>query len=225
MPSSIKAVTPFFTGREIVGGTFSHWAPVARYLWTGDINTPTLWGRVEEQDDRALVGVPWDEMTDEFLFNLCRRMNVTLLVTTRDDVRARAFLDAASHFDLAWADSSFFLYNVEGYQPTWADAYGANVEVTRYQRNAIDLRVTDALPTAILHVKVAEYPSWRANVGGQLLRITRDDMGLVRIVPPAGDSIITLRYRPGLAERLGLSISLLSVVGLAWLTIQSIRHN
>jgi hypothetical protein len=220
VPSSIKAATPVFSGREIVGGTFSHWTPVARYLWTGDINTPTLWGRVEEQDDRALAGMAWDEMTDEFLYNLCRRMNVTLVVATRDDVRARAFLDAASHFSLAWSDSNFFLYNVEGYQPTWADAYGAEVKVTRYQRNAIDLRVADALPAAVLHVKVAEYPLWRATVGGRPLQVTRDDIGLVQLVPPVGNSLITLRYQPGLPERLGLGITLLSVVGLAWLAMQ-----
>jgi hypothetical protein len=123
-------------------------------------------------------------MTDDFLFNLCRHLNVTLVATTRDDAHARAFLDSAPHFSLAWADDDFFLYNVEGYTPTWADAYHATVEVTRYQRNAIDLCVTGAAPDATIYVKVAEYPLWRAYAGDQPLPITRDDLGLIQFTPP-----------------------------------------
>ncbi len=223
--STIKAVTPIFTGREIIGGTFSHWTPLARYLWTGDVNTRVLWGRAEEQDDRSLAGVRWDEMTDDFLFTLCRRLNVTLVAATRDDQRARAFLDAAPHFTPAWTDGNFFLYNVEDYSPTWADADGATVEVTRYQRNAIDLRVTDASPGATVHVKVTEYRLWQAHAGDQPLPITRDDMGLMQFTPPPGDSTIELRYRPGLAERLGIGVSLLTAISLAWLATRPALKN
>jgi hypothetical protein len=225
IPTTIKAITPIFTGREIIGGTFSHWTPVARYLWTGDVNTKVLQGRVEERDDQALAGVPWDEMTDDFLFNLCRHLNVTLVAATHDDAHARAFLDSAPHFSLAWANDDFFLYNVEGYTPTWADAYHASVEVTRYQRNARGLRVTGAAPDATVHVKVAEYPLWRAYTGNQSLPITRDDLGLIQFTPPLGDSTLELRYRPGLAERLGSGLSLFTIAGLVWLVVRDVRGN
>ena len=220
VPSTIKAVTPVFTGREIIGGTFSHWMPLARYLWTGDVDPPVLWGRAEEQDDRSLAGVRWEEMSDDFLFDLCRRLNVTLVAATRDDVRARAFLDAAPHFRLAWVDDNFFLYNVEGYTPTWAEAEGATVEVLDYQRTAITLRITDAAPDATVHVKVAEYPLWRAYAGDRPLPITSDDLGLMQFTPPPGDSTVELRYRPGPVERLGSIVSLLSALSLVWLGLR-----
>jgi hypothetical protein len=225
VPTSLKAATPIFSGRPTIGGTFSHWTPVARYLWMGDVSVSVLQGRAEDLDDRELAGMNWDEMTDDFLFDLCRRFNVTLVAASRDDGQARAFLDDAPHFSPAWVDDNFFLYNVRSYSPTWAEAEGANVEVVDFQRTDITLRVTDARPDATVRVKVAEYPLWRARAEGQSLPITQDNLGLMQITPPAGDSLIEMRYRSGPAERLGSALSLLTVAALIWLASRPARPN
>lgn len=219
VPTSLKAATPILSGREIIGGTFTHRAPVFGYLWTGQATAPVLRGKIEKQDDKTLAGVAWEKMTDEFLFDLARRFNVTLIGTTALDTRARGFLDASSRFKPVWSNGLFTFYEVVGYQPTWVEANQAQAAVNRYERTAIDVAIREAAAGANLSIKLAYYPLWQAEVNGQTLRIEPDNYGLMQLALPPGSYTLYLRYKPGWPERLGEIISLATLVAALGLMI------
>ena len=61
---TLPALAPLFANRPLMGGTFSHWSPVAAWMWTGWINPPALQGLSQEQDDRALFGTLLEKPSD-----------------------------------------------------------------------------------------------------------------------------------------------------------------
>ncbi len=208
VPTSLKAATPVLTGREIVGGTFTLHSLVASYLWSGQLRPPVMHGKVEHQDDKSLAGVSWEAMSDEFLLNLTRRFNITLIATTATDVRARSFLEASSHFNPVWSNGLFTFYDVAGYQPAWVKANQATATVSRYEKTAIDVQITGAAPGATLSVKTAHFPNWRAEAEGRPLPIQSDDYGLMSLALPPGNYTLHLRYGSGWPEWWGGVISL-----------------
>jgi hypothetical protein len=210
VPTSLKTMTPIFAGREIVGGTFTLRSHVTNYLWAGQTSPSVLWGKIEMEDDKTLAGIPWETMSDEFLFNLTRRFNVTLIAAIATDVRIQAFLNGSARFNPIWSNQLFTLYEVSGYEPTWAEANGAVATVSRYERTAIDVQIADATPGAMLEVKVAYYPRWQAEAEGRSLAIHRDEYGLMRIALPPGSYTLHLRYGPAWPEHLGGFISLVT---------------
>jgi hypothetical protein len=213
VPTSLKAATPALTGREIVGGTFTLHSSVASYLWHGQADLPVLRGKVERQDDKSLAGVAWEAMSEEYLLDLSRHFNVTLIAATATDVRAQTFLKAAPHFNPIWSNGLFTFFEVAGYEPTWAEADQAIATVNRYERTAIDVQITEAEPGATLSVKVAHYPRWQAEAQGQSLPIQTDDYGLMKLSLPPGSYTVHLRYGPGWPEWLGGAMSLMTLLG------------
>jgi hypothetical protein len=215
LPTALKAATPYLTGRPILGGTFSHWSPVARTLWVGYPDADLLPGQVELTDDVSLAGRPWSDWTDPDFFDLCRRLNATTVVATWDDVNARAFLDAAPHFQPFYGDDLFVIYRVLDATPSLVEGEGATVALLRATPTALDLRVTDAADGASLHIKITDYPLWQVQVGGKVLSHQADPLGLMTLSLPRGTYDLSLRYGPGPAERMGAWISLASIV--CWL--------
>ncbi len=215
MPTALKAATPYFVGRPTVGGTFSHWSPVARYLWVGEKGATLLPGRVELTDDVSLAGRPWPEWTDSDLFDLCHRLYVTTVVTTWDDLNARTFLDRAPHFQSDYSNDRFVIYRVLDPAPALVEAEGAMVAPLRIETAALELAVRDAEPGAVLHIRITDYPLWQVWAGKQRLSHQADELGLMQIALPPGSYTLTLRYRPGLAEQAGAALSLASA--LLWL--------
>jgi hypothetical protein len=171
-----------------------------------------LHGKVEAEDDKRFAGVSWEAMTDEFLFELARHFNVTLIATTPTDLNARAFLDRSSQFKPAWSNHLFTLYHVSDYEPAWAEASQATAAVTRYDRTAIDIQINEAAPGATLLVKVAHFPRWQAEAQGQHLPVHMSQYGLMTILLPPGSYTVHLRYGPDWPERLGEMISLATLL-------------
>ncbi|MCK6626595.1 MAG: hypothetical protein L6R45_15635 [Anaerolineae bacterium] len=207
VPTSLKGLTPYFIQREILGGTFTHRTPVGSYLWLGQARPPVLRGKVERQDDKTLAGVAWENMQDDFFFDLVRRFNATLIVTTATDAHAHAFLDSSSRFSKVWSNRLFTFYQPVGYHPTWAEASQATATVRRYERTAIDIDILEARPEATLSIKVANYELWQAEINDQTLPIQTDAYGLMHLFLPPGSYTVQLRYEPGWPEWLGDALS------------------
>jgi hypothetical protein len=212
-PTSLKSLTPFRTGREIIGGTFTHRMPVSTYLWTGETNLPAVWGKVEAEDDKTLAGIPWEAMDDDVFFNLARRFNVTLIATTATDVRARTFLDASARFEPVWSNGLFTFYEPIGYEPAWVEAKEATATMSRYEKTALEVQINQARPGATLSVKVTYYDLWQAEAEGRSLPIQADPYGLISLSLPPGSYTVHLRYQPGWPEWLGEIISLMTAIG------------
>lgn len=211
--TTLAALTPLFTQRPLMGGTFSHWSPIAALMWSGSLQPPVLWGRVEEFDDRSLLGVPLEEFSDEDLYAFARRYNVTSLVASVNDFQTRTLLDASPHFQSYYNNGYFFVYRVEGYENAWIDGHHAAVDVVTFEDDDITLRVRAAESNASVDVKVFAYPLWRAFTdSGEELDIARDGGGLMRIALPRGENYtVTLRYEYGIVERLATLISIAGV--------------
>jgi hypothetical protein len=219
VPTSLKSATPYFTGGEIMGGTFTLRSPVASYMWTGQLKPPVLRDRIEAEDDKSLAGVSWQDMSDDFLLELVRRFNVTLIATTATDVHARAFLDASPSFNPIWSNHLFTFYDVAGYEPAWVEAEGAIVTASQYERTAIEVQIADAQPGATLLVKVAHFPRWKAEIEERPWPVQTSDEGLMTVSLPPGSSTVRLRYEPDWPERLGTAMSIATILGAAGLIL------
>jgi len=207
-PTSLKAATPYFTGRTTVGGTFSHWSPVARFLWVGRPDAGLLPERVELTDDVSLAGRAWAEWTDAEFFDLCHRLYVTTVVTTWSDWNARTFLDAAPHFRSDYSNDLFVVYRVLDPEPGLVEADAAAATLLGEGASALHVRVSGAGAGAILHVRITNYPLWEVTAGDVVLPHHADELGLMAVPLPAGNYDVDLRYRLGTAERVGAWISL-----------------
>jgi hypothetical protein len=210
-PTTITALTPLFTDRQIIGGTFSHWSPIGAFVWTGKSDPPVLWGLPEDQDDRALFGVPLEKLDDADVYDYCRRFNITTIVASINDFHTRTFLDASPHFQSYYNNGYFFVYRVNDYENAWFDARHANVELLSFDDTEIVLRVHTAQADASVNFKVYAYPLWRARTdAGQSLSIQRDDLAMMQIALPPGENYtVTLRYEDGIAEQIGSLVSIL----------------
>ena len=207
-PTSLKAATPYFIGRTTVGGTFSHWSPVARFLWVGRPDADLLPERVELTDDVSLAGRDWAEWTDAEFFDLCHRLYVTTVVTTWSDWNARTFLDTAPHFRSDYSNDLFVVYRVLDSEPGLVEADLAAATLLEEGASALRMRVSGAGAGAILHVSITDYPLWEVTAGDVVLPHHADDLGLMAVPLPAGTYDVDLRYRPGTSERVGAWISL-----------------
>ena len=207
-PTSLKAVTPYFTGRPTVGGTFSHWSPVARFLWVGRPDADLLPERVELTDDVSLGGRTWSEWTDAEFFDLCHRLYVTTIVTTWSDWNARTFLDAAPHVRSDYSNDLFVVYRVLDPEPGLVEADLATATLLEEGPSALRVSVSGAGAGASLFVRITDYPLWEVTAGDVVLPHHADDLGLMVVPLPAGTYEVDLRYRLGSAERVGAWISL-----------------
>ena len=218
-PTAIKAMTSYLTGREIVGGTFSHWSPGARLLWVGDPWASLLPAQVELEDDQRMLGIPWGQMSDATLLAAVRALNVTTIVADMDDTNARAMLDSAPHFQRFWENGHFVLYHVAGTAPAWVEADGAEVSLVERDARRWVVQVHRADAGASLTAKMAFYPLWRADARGERLQITPNQYGMQQIELPAGGPYtVTLAYRESWPEWAGLIATAVSlaVVVLLW---------
>ncbi len=218
LPTTLASLTPLFAQRQMMGGTFSHWSPIGALMWSGKIDPPALWGLPEDQDDRALFGVPIEKLNDAQVYDYCRRFNITTIVASVNDFRTRAFLDASPHFESYYNNGFFFVYRVKDYASAWIDAHNADVDLLVFGDDTITLRVRAAHDAARVNVKVYAYPLWRARTdAGQVLPIARDDLALMQIALPPGENYtVALRYEEGVIEQVGALISVLS--GVVWVS-------
>lgn len=209
VPTSLKAATPYFSGRAIVGGTFSHWSPLARVLWVGHTDVVLLPGQVELIDDVSLGGRPWSAWTDAEFLDFCHDLYVTTVVATWDDAQARAFLDAAPHFVSHFSDEVFVLYRVLDPSPSLVEVEGrGTATLLRAEATALEVRVEGAAEDSLLRVRITDYPLWQVQIEDQVLEHHADELGLMAVSLPPGSYDLELSYRPGTAEWLGTGLSL-----------------
>ncbi|HEY7583973.1 MAG TPA: hypothetical protein VIB78_10190, partial [Acidimicrobiia bacterium] len=88
-----------------------------------------------------------------------------------------------------------------------------------YQPDRISIEVESDRATRAT-VAVAWSPKWHARLDGEALSLSRAADGLLELDLPAGTSMLTLHFRPDVWDRLGLAVSVLTLVGLILLAVQ-----
>jgi hypothetical protein len=217
-PTTINSMTPYLIGREIIGGTFSHWSPIARWLWVGDPRAELLPAQVEIGDGEQVFGQPWDQIAEDELVANLNRLNVTTLVAEVNDQKAIARLDSSPHFARFWQNDYFLLYHLVDSQGDWLEAQGAKATLVERTPLRWRIEIAESAPSATLLLKMSEYPLWRAEVDGQLLPIKANADGLQEItLPPGGPYTLEVSYRQGWPEWSALLLSIGSLILIALL--------
>ncbi len=228
IPTTINSMTPYFTGREIVGGTFSHWSPVARWLWVGDARATLLPAQVESSDGQQLFGKPWDALTDDELVANLIKLNVSTIVVGPNDQQAQARLTSSPHFTPYWHNSTFALFHLASGPETWITAVDADVELVARRPLRWTVQVHTSNPGATLLLKMTEYPLWQAHSNGISIPIHPTPEGLQEIVLPDGAPYqIDITFAPGGWEWSGLLIALAALVVMVagTIVVKGRRHN
>jgi hypothetical protein len=212
VPTYLMALTPALAGRETIGGTFQHWAPVAAFYWYGLPLPRVMAERTDLKDDQTIFGLPWRGMDEARLLAILRALNVTEVVATEYDVWARTFLDRSPAFEAVLRERQFNVYRVRDYLPTLVEGEGASARAEA-SGGTVRIWVEQAAPGASLLLKQSYAPRWVAEAPAGPVSLEPDAMGLTRLRLPAGARYeVVLRYLPGPAERLGLATSLAALV-------------
>jgi hypothetical protein len=195
----LTALTPLRSGRAIVGGTFTHPAPVAGLLYTGSAAPRPVTALAEQRDGRSLFGQPLETL-DAARFNaLARDLGIGLIVALPADAGRSRFLTDNEAVRVASRIGPFTLFTLTGAAPEPA--------VTGPQRWRVAL---PAPSTGWRPLAIAYSPLWVARANGAVLGIRPDPRGLLEVELPAPAETVELEHRPGPAEWAGLALSLSS---------------
>jgi hypothetical protein len=198
--SHVTALTPALAGREILGGTFTHGAPVAALLYRGDTSPAPIARLAEQLDGVTLFGKPLEDLDVATLEGVAGRFGVSAIVALEDDAPKLARLAGSSRYRRV-ALPPFLLFIARDVPPTLPRRSGAGWEVT--------LPTTDWSSTGI-----AFYPLWRADQDGGALPVRRGVHGDLE-VKPRRPGAVQLLYGPGAVELVALGASLATAGGLA----------
>ncbi|GIU89568.1 MAG: hypothetical protein KatS3mg010_0667 [Acidimicrobiia bacterium] len=156
-----------------------------------------------------------DEPVDEWLREL-RRLGVSHVVVTRPDVRDR--MDTASVASLVWEAGEISIHELTddagGRPPVLMQtAAPADVSFRRDGPERLTWQVSSEQPTTAT-IAVQWSPKWHATVDGRTVALTRTGDALIDVALPAGDHTVRLAYRPDAVDRLGVAVSVCTVLAI-----------
>lgn len=204
----LTALTPLRSGRSIIGGTFTHPAPVAGLVYTGSAAGRPLTRLAEQDDGRSLFGRPLETLDPATFNQFARRLGIGLVVALEQDVPIARFLTDNPQVTRLSRIGSFILFAMAGAAP--------EPQPIGPQR----WRLSIAAATGDwISLPIAYSPLWVARAAGAPLPVRRDEGGLLEVALPGTASSVELEHRPGAAEWAGAALSLLSLaaLGLGWL--------
>jgi len=193
----LTALTPLRTGRAIVGGTFTHPAPVAGLVYTGSAAPRPLTMLAEQRDGQTLSGRPPEALPPAVFNELARALGIGVVVALEEDVGRAKFLTENPSVTSGLRVGSFRLF-------TLAEGRAEPLPIGA-QRWRISLPV--AAP-GWLSLPVAYSPLWLARADGVPLAVRRGERGLLEVALVAPGSSVELEHRAGFAEWTGVALSL-----------------
>jgi hypothetical protein len=202
--SHLTALTPLYTGREILNGTFTHPSPIAGLFYTGSPRNRAITHLAEEGDGLALFGRPLAELGAGAFDRLAGRLRVSSVVALDEDQGHLGFVAANPGFVGPSRIGPFLVFVSRDSRPTPASSG------PQRWRLSIPAHEAGWVPTGM-----AYSPLWQCRDDGRLLPMRRDALGLLEVnVPAGGATAIDLAHVPGNPERTGLALSGLSGLAL-----------
>jgi len=201
--SHLTALTPLWTGREILNGTFTHPSPIAGLVYTGSPANRPITLLVEQRDGVTLFGQPLADLGVERFNDLADRLRVSAVVALDEDQGHIDFVARNPAFTGPARIGPFLLFASREPRPLPAPA---GDQIWR-----VNLPTHDA---GWVSTGMAYGPLWRVRADRRPLLTRRDPLGLLEVHTPPGANAIELEYRPGAAEWTGLLVSAAAVVAL-----------
>jgi hypothetical protein len=179
----VLALTPLYTGRAIVHGTFTHPSPVAALLYRGSVAPGAVTTLVERLDGARLFGRPLDAL-DAATFNLyADRLGVAVIVGLDEDLPRLAALNDNPAFARRRSIGPFVVWERLAAAPL-----PRPVGPRQWQ---VDV---PGPPGAWVSARVTYYPLWRAERGGVPLPTRPGPAGDLEVRLDDGTGPLALRY-------------------------------
>jgi len=193
----VTALTPLLSGREIIGGTFTHPSPVAGLLYTGSAHHRAITRLAEQRDGVTLFGRPLDDLSAGEFEQLAERLRISVVVALDEDVGHLPFLGETSTFEPAGSVGPFRIFATPSGR--------ALPEVTGPEER----RLPPPSRAGWVETGLAYSPLWRARLDGAHLSTRANDLGLLMIeMPPRASGPVILDHAPGWAEWTGVGLTL-----------------
>ena len=196
----VTALAPILSGRDIVGGTFTHGSPVAAFIYRGDAGPAPLTRLAEQLDGRSLFGRALDSLDAADFAGPAERLRIAAVVTLEDDAGSVRFLDDARYHQRAVPP---FLVFIAREAPPSVRALGGG-------RWTADLDGMSPWRSA----GVAYSPLWRVEHAGRAVAARRGPVGDLEVNAPPSARSVDLTYRAGPPEFGGLAASVLALAAL-----------
>jgi hypothetical protein len=202
--SHITGLTPLFSGRPILNGTFTHPSPIAGLLYTGSAVRGPVTTLAEQRDGATLFGRRLDTLSPADFSRWAEHLGVSAVVATDQDQGRVPFLDSNPDWAPPRPIGPFRLYLARAARPLPEPAGPQAWRLARTQAGG-----------GWILAGFAYSPLWRAEAGGRPVPTRRDAAGMLEVEAPGGDAQITLYHRAGPAEVAGGVLSIASAILLA----------
>jgi hypothetical protein len=190
------ALTPAASGRDIVHGTFTHPSPLAALVYRGDTSRGAITELAERRDGHSLFGEPLAAMDAAGFSTRAERLGIVAVIALEDDVTQLGWLTESTPFRRRIPLAPFAIFAREG-----------GVALPETDGGAWRIALAGEVG-AWMPVRVAYYPLWRAETAaGERLEKRRGEDGILEVRLTRPEQTVTLRYRAGVPEILGLAVT------------------
>jgi hypothetical protein len=186
--------------------------------WASGRNALNVFSLESSQTGRAaLTPERFDEQPPEVTAEKMARYGVTHVVTVSDTVAQ--LLRRSPRLSQVWRESPLAIFAVApergqsepGALITAEAPLRARLIHAEPGRLAIDVEASEATQAT---VAAAWSPKWHARLNGKHLHLRRAEDGLLELDLPAGRSQLSLDFRPDFWDRLGITVSVLTLLAL-----------
>ncbi|MBI1727488.1 MAG: hypothetical protein HYR50_09475 [Candidatus Rokubacteria bacterium] len=202
--SHITGLTPLYSGRPILNGTFTHPSPIAGVLYTGSANPAPLTTLAEQRDGATFFGRRLDALSPVEFSRWAEHLGVSAVVATDEDQGRLPFLDSNPDWAPPRSIGPFRVYPARTARPLPEPAGPQTWKLASPHSER-----------SWILAGFAYSPLWRAEAGGRRLPTRRDAAGMLEVEAPGGSGEIALYHRAGAAEMAGCVLSIASAILLA----------
>lgn len=204
--SHVTSLTPVVTGRDMIGGTFTHPSPVAGFFYRGDAAGPDALSApvrmlAERLDGVSVFGRELARQRPGEFSRLAAKLRVTAVVALDEDAPSLRFLTADPEWGFPARVGPFLVFTSATPRPL-----PEKVSADRY------FVFLPSPEGGWVSTGLAWSPLWRARIPGGTVATRQGELGLLEVeLPKAAGAELVLHHRPGLAEWAGALVSLAAV--------------
>ena len=207
----VTALTPVYTGRAIVHGTFTHPSPIAALVYRGDAGRAPITHLAEQLDGRSIFGRPLETLDPAAIDDHADRLGVSVVVALDEDAPGLRGLDESVVFAKRAAPEPFVVYVRRAPVALPRPGPSGRWAVT----------VTAADRDAWVSTRTTYYPLWRAGVDGATIESRRGRFGDLEVRSNGSAATVELAYVAGAPEIASTIVS--AVIAAAWLAAGAFR--